>query len=389
MAAKGSKFIIGLTGNIATGKSVVRKMLEHLGAYGIDADALTHRVMSQGAPGYQPIIDEFGKYILDPDQQIDRKKLGNLVFADPDALVKLESIVHPFVRQAVDHLIQNATQKVVVVEAIKLLESPLREKVDKIWVTVANESSQLSRLVEKRGMSQAEARQRMENQSPQSDKIAAADVIIKNDGTYDETWKQVQDAWKKQFPKERVEDTVEMEAVARPEGAAPVDVSTAKLTVHRAKPRQAEDIANFINRMSGGKLNLTRMDIMAAFGEKAYMLLKADDSLVGLVGWQVENLVSRTDEVWLEKSIAVSSALTALMVEVEEASKELQAEAALVFVSPEIAKNKALWGELGYEDRSPESLTVNAWKEAANSMMKKGAVLLFKQLRVDRVLRPI
>src|SRR5512145_541576 len=131
------KHIIGLTGNIATGKSVVRKMLEHLGAYTIDADALSHRVISKGAPGYQPVLDKFGTWLLDKDGQIDRTKLGRLVFADGQALVQLEDIIHPFVVQAVEVLIKRSTQTVVVVEAIKLLESDLRLQCDTLWVTDA------------------------------------------------------------------------------------------------------------------------------------------------------------------------------------------------------------------------------------------------------------
>ena len=99
------KIILGLTGNIATGKSVVRRMLEHLGAYTIDADALAHRVISKGAPGYQPVLDKFGTWLLDKDGQIDRVKLGKLVFADGQALAQLEDIVHPYVGQAVDMLL--------------------------------------------------------------------------------------------------------------------------------------------------------------------------------------------------------------------------------------------------------------------------------------------
>ena len=115
------KFVIGLTGNIATGKSVVRRMFEHLGAYTIDADALTHRAYSKGAPGYQQVVDKFGKWLVNKDGEIDRSKLGNLVFHDPEALSQLEAIVHPLVRQASEMLIQRATQRVVVIEAIKAL----------------------------------------------------------------------------------------------------------------------------------------------------------------------------------------------------------------------------------------------------------------------------
>src|SRR5512147_1107703 len=95
MSAWPGKYVIGLTGNIATGKSVVRKMLEHLGAYGIDADALGHRAIALGSPGYRPVVDTFGKWILTPDGQVDRGRLGRIVFADPEALARLESIVHP------------------------------------------------------------------------------------------------------------------------------------------------------------------------------------------------------------------------------------------------------------------------------------------------------
>jgi dephospho-CoA kinase len=94
MSAWPGKYVIGLTGNIATGKSVVRKMLEHLGAYGIDADALGHRAMAKGAPGYKPIVKTFGEWILGPDGQINRSRLGKIVFSDPEALAALESILH-------------------------------------------------------------------------------------------------------------------------------------------------------------------------------------------------------------------------------------------------------------------------------------------------------
>src|SRR5210317_1680794 len=104
MSAWPGKYVIGLTGNIATGKSVVRKMLEHLGAYGIDADALAHRAIAKDAPGYQPVLEAFGNWVLTPEGQIDRVRLGRIVFSDPEALVQLETIVHPLVRGAIDVL---------------------------------------------------------------------------------------------------------------------------------------------------------------------------------------------------------------------------------------------------------------------------------------------
>ncbi len=130
------KLVIGLTGNIGTGKSVVRRMLEHLGAFGIDADALAHRATAKGAPGYKKVVTQFGQSILKEDGEIDRKKLGRLVFSDPEALKILENIVHPLVIQAVDYIIKHVKHKVIVIEAIKLLESDIKESCDSIWVSL-------------------------------------------------------------------------------------------------------------------------------------------------------------------------------------------------------------------------------------------------------------
>ncbi len=149
MSNRPGKYIIGLTGNIATGKSVVRRMLEHLGAYTIDADALSHRAIAKGAPGYQPVIEKFGKWIVDKDGEINRSKLGNVVFRDSAALAELEDIIHPLVGQAITVLVKRASQPVVVIEAIKLLEGELRKACDSIWVTYAPEEVQIERLVRK------------------------------------------------------------------------------------------------------------------------------------------------------------------------------------------------------------------------------------------------
>ena len=386
--AASKKFIIGLTGNIATGKSVVRKMLEHLGAYGIDADALAHRVIAKDAPGYQPVVNQFGKFVLDSEGWVDRSKLGKLVFSDAAALTKLENIVHPYVGKAVDHLVKITPHDVVVVEAIKLLESPLRDKVDTIWVSTSSEENQIKRLVEKRGMSEDEARQRMAHQSPQKEKVSAASVIIRNDGSFEETWDQVQEAWIYLFPDASTVDIVEIPAVHKPLEPS-VDLIGVDLKVVRAKPGQAEDIANLVNRLSGDKTNLTRMDIMAAFGEKAYTLLVTGEQMIGVVGWQVENLVARIDEVHLENGLNLAEALKVLLVEIEEASRQLMVEAVLVFIEPGVVQRNVTWSSLGYKPRSIDELRVNAWKEAARESWVNGTDMLFKQLRVDRVLRPI
>ena len=377
MSAWPGKFVIGLTGNIATGKSVVRKMLEHLGAYGIDADALSHRAIAKDAPGYQPVIDAFGSWILTPDGQIDRTRLGKIVFSDSEALEELEAIIHPLVRQAIDLLIRRASHKVIVLEAIKLLEGPLREACDNIWVTTTPMEIQLRRLRLKRGLSAEVARQRITAQPPQAEKIGAADVVIKNGGSFEETWKQVLDGWKTTYP----------EGVSEPQQPEPVEEGS--LAVERAGPRQVEEIATFITEISKGRREMSSADVMAAFGEKAFLLLMVDKRMVGLAGWQGENLVARVSDVYLEPGLVLGEAVRVLMEAIEKASRELQSEALLLFLPPHLGRHNAVWAALGYTTRSPQDLKIHAWEEAALESMPVGTVMYFKQLRRDRVLRPV
>ncbi len=379
MSAWPDKFVIGLTGNIATGKSVVRRMLEHAGAFGIDADALSHRAIASDAPGYLQVIEAFGKYLVKENGEIDRKKLGQIVFSDPKALTLLESIVHPLVRQAVDHLVRKSHHRVIVIEAIKLLESPLRQACDVIWVVTADESVQLRRL-QQAGMDAAHARQRMATQSSQATKAAAADTVIENSGSITETWEQVKRAWKKLFP------AAAGETVPTRLRTPISDGLSSGLQVLRARPRQAAEIAKF---MSNGGSQIDRQAVINAFGDKAFLLLQSQDGLKGMLGWKVENLVARVDDVHLTPGISLPDHIPFLLTEVEEASKELQCEIALIFVRPELAAHRDLWQQLGYEERLPSELAVAPWQEAALESKRPGTIMLFKQLRADRVLRPI
>lgn len=382
MSTLPGKFVIGLTGNIATGKSVVRRMLEHLGAYTIDADALTHRAYAKGAPGYQQVIDHFGKWLVNKDGEIDRKKLGGLVFSDPDAMKQLEEIVHPLVRQAADILIKRASQHVVVIEAIKLLEGDLRKVCDSIWVTNAPERSQVERLMRKRGMSHDQATERVHMQSPQSAKVSMANIVITNTGSYDDLWKQVSESWKEVVPgaKDAADSTL---TIKKPVTA------TGELSVGRGKPKHSTAIAELITRLSKGKRKMTAADVMETFGDKAYMLLQMDGRPVGVAGWQVENLVTRTTDIFLEETLDTQKALDTLIKEVENASSELQSEASLIFAVNELSAQEAIWKQLGYEKQNPETLGVQAWQDAALESAQDGSILFFKQLRQDRVLRPI
>jgi dephospho-CoA kinase len=274
-------------------------------------------------------------------------------------------------------LVRRSKHKVVVVEAIKLLESGLGDACDSIWVTVARQDVQLARLVQKRGLDPQTAQDRIRAQPPQADKVAAAQIIIYNEGTYEQAWQQVIAAWKETVP------SIDAEA------QEPLPAKAGELVVERARLQNADAIAAFINRYSRGRRQLSRQDVIAAFGEKAFLLLKVDERLVGLVGWQVENLVARTSDVYLQPAVSLENAMALLMPEVERASRELQCEASLLFLPPHLARHEDVWRAQQYELRTIPGLKIRAWQEAAEESMPEGTVMLFKQLRKDRVLRPV
>ncbi|MFN3373108.1 MAG: dephospho-CoA kinase [Chloroflexus sp.] len=204
-------YVIGLTGGIACGKSTVLAMLAALGARTIDADRVTHRLQQPGTPVYQAIVATFGSHILTaPGGAIDRRKLGEIVFNDPAALKRLEAIVHPAVRaeirQFLDEVASAGTyatrlrpveRPIVVVDAIKLIESGWADECDQVWVVTCPPEQQIERLMTTRGMSLAEAQARVAAQPPQESRFSRAHVIIDNGGSQAQTRAQVEAAWQR------------------------------------------------------------------------------------------------------------------------------------------------------------------------------------------------
>ncbi|MGQ0600753.1 MAG: dephospho-CoA kinase [Anaerolineales bacterium] len=382
------KYVIGLTGNIATGKSVVRKMLEHLGAFTIDADALSHQAIGRGGPAYAAVAETFGKWVLTPEGDINRPRLGRIVFADPDALAKLESLIHPFVKQATDLLINRSKAKVAVIEAIKLIETGTAKECDTLWVVHVPEAVQEARLREKRKLSATEAKQRIAAQPPQSEKLKLANIVIDNSGSFEDAWTQVQAAFGKitSVSTSPTEPELVLPAITAKSGAQ----ATKEVRVRRGKPSDASAIANFIKTATLGQRALSRADVIAAFGDKAYMLADYDGALGAIAGFKVENLVSRVDEVYIAPGVPMDVLASPLLQAVENASRELQCEAALAFFPMALMQNaaQALHG-IGYAPQVPEKLGVDAWREAARESMPAGTGMLYKKLREDRVLRPV
>ena len=374
------KFIIGLTGNIATGKSVVMKMLENLGAHTIDADKVAHSAMTKKAPAYQEIISEFGNEIVGQDGEIDRNKLSKIVFDDLEKLKKLEEILHPLVRRAVRYLIRKSFKQVVVIEAIKLLESPLKDQCDSIWVVSSDVETQISRLAINRSMSEEEARARLANQSSQAEKIRQANVIIQNDASLVDTWKQVLAAWIVTVINRRID--------VREHPITAVVERRKKLNVVYAMPKHAGYIASFLNKGKPEDQRLDDLDVLERFGDRAYYLLMEGEQIVALVGWQVEDLVGQIDEVIFKKKELINRGLRLILEELENTSQILNTEVIFLKVDEELS-NKTVWKDLGYEIIDIDDIKVNIWKNAAKKLIEDEHIIMFKELRSDRVLLPL
>jgi dephospho-CoA kinase len=189
---------VGLTGGIGSGKSEVSRLLAARGAVVIDADLLAREVVAPGTPGLERITAEFGPEVLQPDGSLDRAALGTRVFSDPEALARLNAIVHPLVGERTAQLLQQARASgadVVVHDVPLLVENGLAEMYDAVVVVAASPQTQLDRLVRLRGMSEQEAQQRIDAQAPLEAKLAAATHVLRNDGPLDELAPQVDQLW--------------------------------------------------------------------------------------------------------------------------------------------------------------------------------------------------
>ncbi len=186
--------IIGLTGNIATGKSTIMQLAAENGATTIDADKVGHAVLRMDSVKLQ-IRQTWGDEILDADGEVIRSALGRIVFGDAAELNKLEAITHPAIWSEIARRVTESESDVIVIESIKLLEGPMKRACDRIWVTTCSAETQIKRLLEFRNMDEADARQRVAAQSSQAEKIAQADAVFDTNGTMDETILQFNAEW--------------------------------------------------------------------------------------------------------------------------------------------------------------------------------------------------
>ena len=176
--------LIGLTGGIASGKSLVAEELKRLGAYLIDADEIAREVVKTGLPTYNEIVKEFGEKILNPDKTINRKELGRIVFSNTELRKRLERITHPRIQEKIDKYIKEIKGRnpdaIIVVDAALLIEAGLYKKMEKVIVVYADEKTQIERLMERDGFTMDAAKNRLSAQMPLTEKRRYADFVIEN-----------------------------------------------------------------------------------------------------------------------------------------------------------------------------------------------------------------
>lgn len=189
---------VGLTGGIGSGKSTVSRLLASYGAVVVDADLVAREVIEPGTPGLAAVVEAFGTAVLLPTGALDRNALGKVVFGDAAARARLSGILHPLIGERSGELMEAASASgapMLVHDVPLLVESSLQSRYDVVVVVDASPAVQLDRLVRLRGMPSADAQARIAAQASREDRLAAATVVLDNDGTVEELTGQVQALW--------------------------------------------------------------------------------------------------------------------------------------------------------------------------------------------------
>ena len=188
--------VVGLTGGIASGKSTVKKFLQELGILVLDTDELAHEQLLKGSGAWHDIVSNFGEEILQENGDVDRNKLGDIIFADNEKRKILEGIVHPLIKKIVQERLLAAEKKLsklVCVDIPLLFEVGWQDLVDEIWVVYVTKAVQLARLIKRNALDEKTALRRIEKQLPMEEKCRKADFVIDNMGTFADTHRRVKE----------------------------------------------------------------------------------------------------------------------------------------------------------------------------------------------------
>lgn len=383
-----NKTIIGLTGNIATGKSAILRLAKEHGALTIDADKVVHEILDGDASMQAAIAVAFGSQVRHEDGRINRAALGAIVFSDPSALRDLERMLHPAVHQVVHKQITDSDANIVMIEAIKLLEGALSEICDEIWVTNCSMVRQIERLMICRGMDVETASVRVNAQNPQEAKLARANVIFDTNGTLGETIAQFSEAWEaithgtEEQPSQPT--TIEVEHV--PPFVEEPEPEPIEVTVRRARPSDIPAIMLLIHRATGGAVKLKRADLLMSFSERSYLIGQIGAQISTVIGWNTDSTTAACiDQVYVYPLEQAKFTIPPVLAEIEASTKELICEVVMAFLSPDTPEQiRELILVDGFEPRTKESLR-RAWQKAVDEMQPAGTEILAKVMRDIRI----
>lgn len=420
-------YLIGLIGQIGSGKSTVRKMLAELGAYSIDADLLARVVVRRGTPTWSNIVNTFGVEVLRFDGNLDRGKLGTRVFANPAALEQLEALIHPAVRTLTQDLLLANQKPIVVVEAIKLIEAGMHQWCDALWAVDCKIEAQIERLKRTRNMREQDARARLAAQGSFAENMRLAHVVIDNSGDKAATRAQVEKAWRAIRPETahdkrewllglpRAEPAPPVEAPpATPTPASPpplpvpdwakdqlvVQVGTAPATmpdwaksrteiqVRRSRRNDLEALSIALGKKEKRDAPLSREETLRRFGERGYRIALMDNRIVALAAWEAENLVATVREIWTESAEIAEFALPRMFELIENEARALLCEVIVLLIPPGAPVDFAVQAHVaGYEIQEFQALH-KLWKQPIQERMQTGDQLWSKPLRTDMLTKP-
>ncbi|HFE66043.1 MAG TPA: dephospho-CoA kinase [Chloroflexi bacterium] len=411
------KLIVGLTGNIATGKTAVMRLAAEQGALTIDADKIVHELMDNDANMQAAIAVAFGPGVRREDGRINRRALSKIVFNDPQALADLEAMVHPAVRRELDRRLLESEQTIVFVEAIKLLEGDIANACHQIWVTRCAPGRQLERLRVCRGMETEEAKQRIKSQSSQEEKVARADVVIDTNGLMKDTELQFNMAWSRLPDPAAVEDiprlplpdesepplpgteelTPQETAVAPPppkpivaekpappppmKPAKPVpqaEISPDEVQVRRARPSDIPSILLLIQRATDGRVKMKRKDLLLALSERGYFLGQAGAEIHGVAGYYMDSQVARVDQIYFYPPEMTWPVGNAILQEIEQSAFAHMGQIIVAFLPPDAPDAvRRIFAQHGYESLPKETLA-NNWQLAIDESQPESAEFVIK-----------
>lgn len=413
------KHIIGLTGNIATGKTTVLRLAEERAALALDADSFVHDILANDPDAQREVEDAFGASVREPDGAVDRAALASIVFSDDEALRQLEQILHPRVRHLLYRQIGRSAHKVVFIEAIKLLEGGLAQECDEVWVTRCPVETQVQRLMTDRQLDKETALMRVQVQPSQEIKIAAADVIIDTGGSLEMTRTHFNLAWARLQRKLSAQGSAgtsaaEMRASSddeAPDGRGPQDQgaegqptkTTASMTrrpeprnydefgpgisVRRAQPEDTAAMAELISQATHGILAMEPDQLLADFGERGYLIGEQAAEISAIGGWNAENLVATIDCLYVYPPKALRVTGAAILKEIEATANELICEA-IIAVPGKLAPagTRQLMQDRGFQRVDPETLP-RPWRLAVESDLSSDMTVMLKVLRDARQVR--